>query len=108
MSVHSLPEDESTESTPPVVESPGIPWGLALALVVAVLLIVFAVQNTQTVQLRFLVWETTAPLVIVVAVAVVAAIVFDELLGWALRRRRRRRLAEKEELRRLRERHKEQ
>ncbi len=102
------PENEPVDQPAPVAETPGIPWGLALALLVAVLLIVFAVQNTQTVQLRFLVWETTAPLVIIVAVAVVAAIVFDELLGWALRRRRRRRLAEKEELRRLRERQKEQ
>lgn len=84
-------------------EPGGIPWGLAAALLLAVAIIVFAVQNTQVVELRFLIWKTTAPLVVIIAVAVVASIVFDEVLGWALRRRRRRRRAEKEELRRLRE-----
>ncbi len=84
-------------------EPGGIPWGLAAALLLAVAIIVFAVQNTQVVELRFLIWQTTAPLVVIIAVAVVASIVFDEVLGWALRRRRRRRMAEKEELRRLRE-----
>jgi len=86
-----------------VSEPGGIPWGLAAALLLAVAIIVFAVQNTQVVELRFLIWKTTAPLVVIIAVAVVASIVFDEVLGWALRRRRRRRRAEKEELRRLRE-----
>jgi len=86
-----------------VSEPGGIPWGLAAALLLAVAIIVFAVQNTQVVELRFLIWQTTAPLVVIIAVAVVASIVFDEVLGWALRRRRRRRMAEKEELRRLRE-----
>ncbi len=101
-------ERPEKEPGPPVTEPGGVPWGLALALILAVAIIVFAVQNTQVVELRFLVWQTTAPLVVIIAVAVVASIVFDEVLGWALRRRRRRRLAEKEELRRLRELRKEQ
>ncbi len=86
----------------PVTGDGGIPWGLGLFLAVAVLLVVFAVQNTQDVDLRFLGWEGEFPLVVIIVTVVVVAVLLDEILGAVLRRRRKRRRAEKEELRRLR------
>jgi uncharacterized integral membrane protein len=65
--------------------------------------VVFAVQNTQPVLLEFLGWEAVVPLVVVVMVAFVVAVLFDEVLGVFWRRRRARRAADREELRRLRE-----
>jgi uncharacterized integral membrane protein len=84
-------------------ERSGAPWGVALSIVLAVALVVFAVQNTQAVTLRFLGWEWQMPLVIVIAGVAVATIVLSALTGWGLRRRRSRRAREKAELRRLRD-----
>jgi uncharacterized integral membrane protein len=80
----------------------GIPWGLGLFLAVAVLLVVFAVQNTQDVELRFLGWDGEFPLVVIIITVVVVSVILDEILGTVVRRRRKRRRAEKEELKRLR------
>ena len=66
------------------------------------LLVVFAVQNTQDVDLRFLGWEGRFPLVVIIVTIVVVTVVLDEILGTVLRRRRKRRRAEREELKRLR------
>lgn len=86
----------------PESEAPGIPWGLAASLLIAVLVVVFSVQNTQLVELQFLAWRARAPLAVVVSAVVVAAVLLDEILGFLLRRRRRRRRAERAELARLR------
>lgn len=67
-----------------------------------ILVVVFAVQNTSQVPLRFLWWEGSFPLAIVILGTAGIAVVLDELAGVAYRRRRRRRLADKEELARLR------
>lgn len=81
---------------------PGIPWRLGLFLVLAVLVVVFAVQNTQDAELHFLGWSWRLPLVIIILVAVVVSIILDEVLGGIVKRRRARRRLEREELRRLR------
>lgn len=91
----------------PAPESPraGVPWGLAGFLVLAVLLVVFAVQNTQSVELRFLGFDGSYPLVVIVITVVVVSVLLDEILGFVMRRRRMRRAREREELKRLRNRH---
>ncbi len=80
----------------------GIPWGLGLFLIIAILLVVFAVQNTQLVTLNFIGWEGEFPLVVIIVAVAAVAVILDEILGVVLRRRRRRRRAEKAELKRLR------
>lgn len=85
------------------VSTAGIPWGLAAFLVLSILLVVFAVQNTQAVELRFLGWAGEFPLVVIIAVVAVVSVVLDEVLGAMMRRRRLRRAREREELRRLRQ-----
>jgi uncharacterized integral membrane protein len=80
-----------------------LPWGLVMFLVLIALVVVFAVQNTADVPLEFLGWNGSYPLAVVIIAVILVTVVLDEILGVFLRRRRRRRIAEKEELRRLRE-----
>lgn len=94
-------QPEASEPTP-VPERTGVPWGLAAFLVGVVLLVVFVVQNAQSVSLKFLGWEGEYPLSLIIILVIAVTVLLDEILGGVLRRRRRRRRTEKEELRRLR------
>lgn len=97
--------DGGADAIPPpstIDSPPGIPWRLTVFLVLTVLIVVFAVQNTQAVELRFLGWSWQLPLVIVILIAVVISVILDEVLGGIIKRRRVRRRREHEELERLR------
>lgn len=89
------------EPAPPPVDA-GVPWGLAFFLILSVLMAIFAVQNTQDVELEFLTWAGEFPLIMIIVGVFVTAVVLDEILGTILRRRRRTRKMEKQELERLR------
>ena len=94
---------ESREAPTRRAESTGIAWGAILAFAGIVLVIVFAVQNTDPVPVRFLWMEGEHPLAIVILITIGAVILLTELIGVSYRRRRRRRRDEKEELRRFRD-----
>ncbi|MDX1468186.1 MAG: lipopolysaccharide assembly protein LapA domain-containing protein [Acidimicrobiia bacterium] len=106
-------EPVEPESQPPAEEAPGpppaardregIPWGFLFGSILLAGVIVFAVQNSHPVFIRFLGWSGEFPLSIAVAVAVFASVILTQSIGAIARRRRRRRKAEKEELRALRE-----
>lgn len=90
--------------TKTVYRGSGVRWGFVAGLALAVLLVILVFQNTEPVTFQFLVWEIETPLAaLLIATAVIAAVA-DELVGLVVRSRRRRRLAEKEELKKLRER----
>lgn len=93
---------EPTEQPAYTETGPGVPWRLALFLILAIVVVVFAVQNTQDVELHFLGWNWELPLVIIILMAVVVTIILDQILTGLVTRRRRRRRIEREELRRLR------
>lgn len=93
---------ESAEQPAYTESGPGVPWRLALFLILAIVIVVFAVQNTQAVELHFLGWNWDLPLVIIILMAVVVTIILDQILTGLVTRRRRRRRIEREELRRLR------
>jgi len=97
-------EPDATKAPEPAVEYRGTGFYVTLVgiLVAAVLLLVLAVQNTQTVTLSFLGFDIDMPLFAVVVGAAIFAIVLDELVGLVWRARRRRRLSERAELQRLR------
>lgn len=101
---HEEPREvpETVEPEPRPAVGPGVPWRLAVFLVLAVVVVVFAVQNTQDVELRFLGWTWQLPLAIILLMAVVVSILLDEIVGGLVRRRRLRRRQERQELRRLR------
>ncbi len=92
-----------TAAPPPAVQTgSGIPWRLTLFLLLTVVVVIFAVQNTQDVQLRFLGWSWTLPLVIIILIAVVVSVILDEVLGGIIKRQRAKRQREKAELEHLR------
>ncbi|MDG2026533.1 MAG: lipopolysaccharide assembly protein LapA domain-containing protein [Acidimicrobiales bacterium] len=63
---------------------------LLIAALVAVGLVAFIVQNTDSTPVQWLVFDGSAPLWIVIAAAASAGAVLSELGGWMLRRRKRR------------------
>lgn len=96
-------EPEAVEGPTRRREATGIAWGAILAFAGIALVIVFAVQNTDPVPVRFLWMEGEHPLAIVILITIGAVILLTELIGISYRRRRRRRREEKEELRRFRD-----
>ena len=75
---------------------------VVLGLIVALAVIIFLAQNTQSVDVKFLWLEGSASLAIIVLVVAFAAIVVDELIGFILRHRHRKIRNQKEELEALR------
>ena len=94
------PGAQPFDTNPPWV---GIAWGLILFLILAILVVIFSVQNTQDATLQFLGWVWELPLVIIILVTVVVSVILDEILGGLLKSRRRTRRLEKAELKRLRQ-----
>jgi uncharacterized integral membrane protein len=90
------------EGERPVFRGTGVSVALVVGILLAVLAIVVAVQNTDDVRVDFLGWEVDAPLLAVILTAALAGVLLDEILGFFWRRRRRRHLADRAELRRLR------
>jgi uncharacterized integral membrane protein len=82
--------------------STGVAWGVVFLFIGIALVVVFAVQNTDAVAVKFLWMDGTFSLAIVILITVGAAILITELVGISYRRRRRRSRAERDELRRLR------
>lgn len=103
----AAPVEQRPVERPPAVASVGeLSWGLGLALLLGLVVVVFAVQNTEPVNIRFLGWSWTLPLALVIFVVAMVAALADELFGLVARKRRRRRKALKEELKTLRARSK--
>lgn len=100
------------DETPPVEPAPppsvprrgdsGISIGLVVFLLFTALFVVFVVQNSDSVPVKFLNWEGRFPLPLILVVTALVAVMADELFGLIRRRRRRQRLAEREELERYR------
>ncbi len=93
------PPDRVVERVP---TGTGLRWGLILGIILAIPLIVFLAQNTQSVTINFLAWTGQVPLVAVLGATVILTIVIDELIGLAVRSRRRKAIVEHQELQRLR------
>ncbi len=58
------------------------------AALVAVALIAFVLQNTDSTPVRWLFIDRSAPLWLIIVVSAVAGAVLSEILGWIVRRRR--------------------
>lgn len=84
---------DGQQFTPGTREEIRIPWRLLIALVVLALLVVFALQNTESVDMEFLGWNFSAPLILVIGITFAAAVIIWSLGGWVVRRRRRSRAA---------------
>jgi uncharacterized integral membrane protein len=73
-------------------------WSLIIGSLIALAVVVFVLQNSHTVAVKFLGWEGDLSLAGVVLVVALGAMVADELFGTVYRRRRRRRLNERARL----------
>ncbi len=71
-------------------------------MILALAVIVLAAQNTDTVTISFLAWDSSTPLIVLILGTLLIGLVVDELLGLVYRKRRRRTLRERDELKRLR------
>ncbi|MDA0269532.1 MAG: LapA family protein [Chloroflexi bacterium] len=57
-------------------------FGLVLAMLIGILLVLFGAQNAQAVNLHFLAWETTSvPLVLALGIAMLVGVVMSLLLS---------------------------
>lgn len=103
-----VPPDTGADTTAPEPidgfdeTTPELPWRVAVILLIGTIVVVFAIQNTQSVELQFLGWDWSMPLVIVILVTLVLSVLADEIIGGIVRRRRVRRRRERDELQRLR------
>lgn len=95
--------DEQFERDEAGPRGDGVPWGGIVGTLGMVLLVIFAVQNTETVSIEFLWMSGEFPISIVILVTGVSAGVVALLSAAYFRRRRRTRRAEKDELRQLRD-----
>ena len=57
-------------------------WKFIFPVVIVVLLIVFAVQNSQDTEIAFFTWSGTAPLVIILAAFFLCGLIFAWLWSW--------------------------
>ena len=114
------PRDDSESSTPAQQSKPGQEappqkpgkqrvfvgtgwfWGLILGLLLAAAFVIFVFQNTQTVEVQWLGFTFTAPLIGLLLATALIAIIIDQVAGVLYRRRRRRVRSEREELERFR------
>jgi uncharacterized integral membrane protein len=85
----------SAEKDPLRASAASRSWAaLAVSVLLMIVLVVFIVQNTQQVQVSFLVWDGHPPLAVALLCAAVAgaalAVVVGSLRIWQVRRRVRR------------------
>lgn len=70
---------------------PGVSITMAIGIVLLVLFAVFAVQNTQTIEVEFLAWTFQVSTITMLLITAAIFIVLDEIAGFIWRRRRRQR-----------------
>lgn len=94
------PRDIEAQLDPeePADPGAGVPWGGLVVLLGIVLIVVFAVQNTENATIDFLWLSGDFPLAIVILVTAVVAALFTASAGALYRRRRHRRRVERQEL----------
>lgn len=97
------PSDHPEEPARPTGDRDlGLSWGLVVFVLASLFIVVFIVQNSDAVPVKFLNWEGQFPLSLIMVVIALLAVIGDEVVGVMRRRRRRRQLAEREELKRFR------
>ncbi len=93
----SPPPDTDTVELPeraePAYDDHGvdIPWRLIAVLALVVIVAIFAVQNTQPVELRLFGWSWELPLVLIIVFTAAISVTAEAILGGLIRRRRRQR-----------------
>ena len=75
------------------VRKPGrqiaFPWRLVSALAVFGIIVIFALQNTQSVDVHFLFWDFGIPLIVVITATMVLSVIFGDMIDWWWKRRKK-------------------
>lgn len=69
------------------------PWRLVSALAVFGLIVIFALQNTDSARVNFLFWDFSIPLIVVITATMVLSVIFGDMIDWWWRRRKRKQKA---------------
>ena len=69
----------------------GVSITVAIGLVLLVLFAIFAIQNTEAVEVEFLAWTFQTSRITMLLVTAILFVVLDEIAGFVWRRRRRQR-----------------
>ncbi len=88
MSMDWKEQDRRTGAPEP--DKSRISAALVLWLIVAVIAVVFVVQNTRHSTVTFLFWDGDTSIWVVIIIAIVLGVLLDRLATWFMRRRRRR------------------
>jgi len=88
------PIPDGTEGTGfPGVPQPkahiAFPWRLVSALTVFGLIVIFALQNTDSARVNFLFWDFEIPLIVVITATMVLSVIFGDMIDWWWKRRKR-------------------
>lgn len=96
--------DVESQLEPSPTDDPGsgVPWAGLTTVVGIALIVLFAVQNTNSATVDFLWLSGDFPLALVILVTALTAALFAIVAGAFYRRRRRRRRVEKQQLKELR------
>ena len=81
----------------------GLFWGLIIGVVLAIGVLILAAQNTGSITVKFMAWDFSTPLIVLILGAILIGVVFDELFGLFYRTRRRRTQRDRDHLERLQE-----
>ncbi len=94
--IPDIPIPDSTEGVgiptgEPAKPAGGIafPWRLVTALAVFGIIVIFALQNTDSTQVNFLFWDFNIPLIVVITATMVLSVVFGDMIDWWWKRRKR-------------------
>jgi len=97
--IPDIPIPDSTEGVEIPSAEPGrkpggriaFPWRLVSALAVFGIIVVFALQNTQSVDVNFLFWDFGIPLIVVITATMVLSVIFGDMIDWWWKRRKKKR-----------------
>lgn len=87
------PQPESTQQAvePEPKRGAGLSISVAVGIVLLVLFAIFALQNTETVEVEFLAWTFQTSRIVMLLVTAGIFVILDEIAGYLWRRRRRQR-----------------
>lgn len=96
--IPDIPIPDSTEgvgipgaSAPKPGGTFAFPWRLVMALAVFGIIVIFALQNTDSVDVNFLFWDFGIPLIVVITATMVLSVIFGDMIDWWWRRRKKQR-----------------
>lgn len=93
------PAPPTTPTT--IYKGSGFRWSMLFGAILLTIVIILVVQNTGTVDFKFLQWKVSAPLAAILLGTTLIAVIIDEIVGYVIRIRRRKlkqQLAELKEL----------